>query len=201
MKILPIDKAIAKKIAIARHYLHRAPPISFSFGLIHDNEIAGILTFGTPASRHMQKSVVPSDPSLAIELNRLWLADELPRNTASFFISCCLRRLPPFVVASYADTAQGHFGWVYRAANFRYAGWTDMERKTPRFDYVTPGMHSRQTTRTGNLESCERVRRKPKVKYWTTTGANRRERRAMANLCGWPSLDWRETPPPGYPSI
>ena len=44
--------------------------------------------------------------------------------------------LPPRIVVSYADPLWGHYGYIYRALNFRYAGWTDMERKTPRYDYI-----------------------------------------------------------------
>jgi hypothetical protein len=100
--------------------------------------------------------------------------------------------LPPRIILSYADTAEGHAGYVYRAANFHYSGWTDMERKTPRFDYVAPGKHSRDAFRNG---FTHKVRRKPKVKYWTTTGT-RRDRKQLEKLCAWPKLNWKTNPPP-----
>ena len=153
-----------------------------------------MVTFGTPASRHLQVSACPTDPAAVTELNRLWVHDSEPANSESWFVSRALRKLPPRIVVSYADTAYGHQGYIYRALNFRYAGWTDMDRKTPRFDYVPlSGGHSRDAFRGGT--TGERVRRKPKVRYWTVTG-NRSERRALASKCAWPSLDWRELPPP-----
>lgn len=181
----------AADLVVEQHYLHRRPPISVAVGL---GDGAGVVTFGVPASRHLQKSACPTNPDLVLELNRLWLDDSLPRNTASWFLARALRLVPPRIIVSYADTIQGHLGYVYRAANFHYAGWTDMERKTPRFDYLPadPKVHTRDAFRNGYVK---KVRRQPKVKYWTTTG-DRGERRRLARLCGWPSLDWSILPPP-----
>lgn len=117
----------------------------------------------------------------------------MPRNSESAFIAKALLALPAAVIVSYADTTEGHVGYVYRAANFRYAGWTDMERITPRFDYVVPGKHSREAMRCGEFT---RVRRLPKVKYWTVSGPTRRDRKRMLRIAGWPSLSWKELPPP-----
>lgn len=192
-EVVEVAPSLAAAIVVEHHYLHRRPPISFSLGLMN-GKVDGVVTFGVPPSRHLQMSACPSDPDLVLELNRVWISDELPRNTGSWFLARALKQLPPRIIVSYADTAQGHLGYLYRAANFRYAGWTDMDRKTPRFDYLPadPNTHTRDAFRNGYVA---KVRRKPKVKYWTTTG-NRRERRELAALCGWPSLDWKELPPP-----
>ena len=173
--------------------MHRKPPISFAFGLIDDyGATRGVVTFGTPASHHMLIGACPSAPGDVIELNRLWVHDDMPRNSESWFVARALALLPPKIVLSYADTAAGHAGYVYRAANFYYAGWTDMDRKTPRFDYVAPGKHSRDAFRNG---FTDKVRRLPKVKYWTATG-NRRERKRLEASCLWPRLSWKTNPPP-----
>lgn len=192
-----LDKRTANELVIRHHYLHRKPPTRYSFGMFgEDGNVLGVVTFGTPASRHLQKGACPSDPSMVIELNRLWVHDACPRNSESFFVSRALRALPPLLVVSYADTAWGHVGTIYRALGFRYAGWTDMERKTPRYDYIPPdGLHTRESFRGGEAHWTHRVRRKPKAKYWTATG-DRRDRHRLTGLCGWPSLDWREFPVP-----
>jgi hypothetical protein len=166
--------------------------MTYAYGLINYGYIVGVCTFGTPASRHLQQSACPSQPEKVIELNRLWVADAMPTNTESWFVSRCLKKLPAFIVVSYADLAQGHHGYIYRALSFDYAGWTDMERKTPRFDWVVVGTHSRHTNK--NREGV-RVRRQPKMKFWTVTGSQR-EKRALKRLCGWPSYDWRSVQPP-----
>lgn len=195
LRVRDIPSRTANTVVVQHHYLHRKPPISFAYGLYEGSALMGVVTFGTPPSRHLQMSACPSDPALVIELNRLWVDDALPTNTESWFVSRALKLLPPRIVVSYADLKYGHLGYVYRALNFSYAGWTDMERKTPRFDYIPfdPTKHSREATRSG---VAEKVRRFPKVKYWTTTGPTRTERRRLNALCGWPQMDWRVLPPP-----
>lgn len=194
LRVETVDSRVVVPYVVREHYLHRKPPISYAFALYDDDVVVGVLTFGTPASRHLQKSACPSDPDKVIELNRLWLNDKLPPNTASWFVSRAMKRLPPRIVVSYADPVYGHAGYVYRAMNFFYAGWTDMERKTPRFDYIplVEGKHTREASRSGYKA---KVRRVPKVKYWAVTG-NKTDRRALQRACGWPQYDWHTQPPP-----
>lgn len=198
MEIVSVDAQTASKMVIQHHYLHRRPPISYAYGLYELGVLAGVVTFGIPASRHLQMSACPSNPDLVVELNRLWLHDDLGPNSESWFVSRALKLLPARIVVSYADPVHGHLGYIYRALNFRYAGWTDMERKTPRFDYIPldPTQHTREAFRSGY---SERRRRIAKVKYWTVTG-NKTDRKELTRLCGWPSLDWKALPPP-TPSI
>jgi hypothetical protein len=195
-----------RQALLAKHYLKRLQPISHAFQFYDGDKLVAVITFGVPASRHLQKSACPTDPGRVLELNRLWVLDGMPRNTATQVISGALGALPPAIIVSYADTTAGHQGYVYRAANFNYSGWTDMERKTPRFDYQpneveavgafdfipATQLHSRDAFRSGNFT---RVRRRPKVKYWTVTG-NRRERRNLERLCGWPKMNWKTEAPP-----
>lgn len=190
----PVGSRIATEMIVAEHYLHRRPPISYAYGLFENEKLAGVVTYGTPPSRHLQKSACSADPGKVIELNRLWVHDRLADNTESWFVSRTLRMLPPLIVVSYADPQYGHIGYIYRALNFHYAGWTDMERKTPRFDYLPadPRTHTRDAFRNGYVEKRRRI---AKVKYWTVTG-NRSQRRHLTSMCNWPSLDWRRQPPP-----
>ena len=182
-------------LLLEHHYAKRIPSISHAFCLIDGSRVIGVITFGTPASRHLQMGACPSNPACVLELNRLCVLDEAPRNTETWFISRALKMMPPLIIVSYADTVQGHSGTVYRAANFNYSGWTDMDRKTPRFDYVVPGRHSRQAFRDGIPQFTEKVRRRPKVKYWVSTG-NRKEQHALNKVCGWPVMSWVDMPPP-----
>lgn len=200
MIVQPISSKDAAAAVVAHHYLHRKPQISFAYGLQVSSRLAGVVTFGVPASRHLQLSVCRQDPGVVIELNRLWVSDEQPRNTESWFLARVLALMPAHIIVSYADTAAGHVGYVYRASNFRYAGWTDMERKTPRFDYVpVNGGHSRNAFRSSDGWSIT-VRRKPKVKYWTVTGSAK-ERKRLRAICGWLDLDWRDFPPPTFSEV
>lgn len=190
--VVEIGKRDAINIVVEKHYLHRKPPVSFAFGLVNDNHIVGVLTFGVPPSRHLQKSVCPSLPDSVMELNRLWVCDAMPKNTESWFISRALKQLPALLVCSYADTRFNHIGYVYRASNFFYAGYTDMDRKTPRYDYCVPGKHSRDAFR--GKSGYVKVRRSPKYRYWTVTG-NNRQKKILESICGWPKLSWKEVFP------
>lgn len=195
--VATLDSKTAARLVVAKHYLHRRPPISHAFGLYVRGALMGVVTYGVPASRHLQMSACPSDPGKVIELNRLWLDDELGPNSESWFVARTLRMLPPRIVVSYADPLFGHMGYIYRALNFRYAGWTDMDRKTPRYDYIPhdPSQHTREAFRTGYAYKRRRV---AKVKYWIATG-NKADRRHLITLCGWPSHDWKTLPPPAAP--
>lgn len=189
----PCSKAEAAALVVEHHYLHRRPPMSFTFGLFRGTAIVGVCIYGVPASRHLQRSACPSEPDLVVELNRLWVDDECPKNTESWFVSRTLCLLPPRIVVSYADTSAGHVGYIYRALSWHYAGWTDMDRKTPRLDYVPiSDGHSRDAFRNDYTHT---VRRKPKVRYWTTTG-NKADKRKLRRLCGWPQMSWVDCPPP-----
>ena len=195
LTVANIERKIAQETVVREHYLHRRTSVSYAMGLWDDEELVGVVTFGTPPSRHLQISACRTNPELVVELNRLWVDDRMPRNTESWFIARALKLLPPLIVVSYADTKFGHWGHMYRAANFFYAGYTDMERKTPRYDYIpwVEGKHTRDAFRNGY---AKRVRRLPKAKYWTVTGDRRDKKRLMA-LATWPLLDWHEVPTPG----
>ena len=197
MQVAPISPQIAATIAEENHYMHRRPRIMYAFGLFTPATLIGIVTFGCPASHELRKGACPSAPQQVIEFNRLWIEDSAPRNTASWFVSRALKALPPYIIVSYADTAQNHLGYVYRAMNFHYAGWTDMDRKTPRYDYIpdrpdNPQIHTRDAARNGYTH---RIQRKPKIKYWTTTGT-KTQKKTLTAACAWPSLDWKLVPPP-----
>lgn len=190
-----IPPGVAEKMVVEHHYLHRRAPISFAYGLYSDDLLVGVVTIGCPASHQLRMGACPECPQAVMELNRLWVSDEMPRNTESWFLARALSVLPPMIIVSYADTKQKHMGTVYRASNFFYAGWTDMDRATARLDYLTPGKHTRDAFRSGSGASSETVRRKPKVKYWTVTG-NRRDRKRLKMMCAWPILSWNDLPPP-----
>lgn len=125
MRVEPITSKLAREVAEREHYMHRKPMVSRAFGLYVAEGLMGVCVYGTPASRHLQLGAYPADPGKVLELNRLWVSDELPKNTESWFVSRTLKALDQRMVVSYADTVQGHVGYIYRALNFHYAGWTD----------------------------------------------------------------------------
>jgi hypothetical protein len=124
--------------------LHRRCLISWAFGIVRDGEIVGVCTFGKPM---WSVQVGVTGGSLwdvrkskgrwrdVYELNRLWIADDVTDHCIeSKFIGWCLRQLkksnPNLILVSYADTAHGHVGVIYKATGWIYTGvstpWVDI---------------------------------------------------------------------------
>ena len=107
---------------LAQHYAKRMCPISYAFGAWRGAILVGVVTYGTPASAPLRGGVCGDEwADKVLELNRLCC--ENSKNVASTLVGRSLRLLPkPSVVVSYADTAQGHVGYIYQATNFIYTG-------------------------------------------------------------------------------
>lgn len=120
-KVRSIDTAQCKEWLLYKHYARRMCPIEYSFGLFDEaNILQGIVTYGTPVSAPLK--ALFGDFKL-MELNRLCVSDELPKNALSYLVSQSLQMLPtPLVIVSYADTSQNHHGYIYQATNFTYTG-------------------------------------------------------------------------------
>jgi hypothetical protein len=109
---------------LEKHYAKRIPSISWAYGLYLDGKLEGVVSYGTPASSTLLGGVCgPENADKVIELNRLILNEGLPKNSASYLVSRSIRMLPhPKIIVSYADTGQGHVGYIYQACNFIYTG-------------------------------------------------------------------------------
>lgn len=82
------------------------------------NSLVGVAIYGQAMSRHHKNST--------LELRRLCLIDDTPRNSESFFIAKTLKWLSRNTqyseVISFADPNHGHEGTIYKASNFKYDG-------------------------------------------------------------------------------
>jgi len=115
-----ISKPIAEPFVKQYHYSHKCPNSAHYFGLFRENIMIGVAVYGYPAMRH-QASCYQCD----IELRRLCLIDDTPRNAESKFISLSLKQLKLMgykAVLSLADPEHGHQGTIYKASNFEYLG-------------------------------------------------------------------------------
>lgn len=132
-EIKSIDYQDCKEWFLKKHYAKRMPPIDFCFGLYHCNKLVGVCSFGTPASVAVRELV----KSFKIyELNRLVIHEDMKKNSLSWFVSKCLFLMPkPSVIVSYADTSQGHHGFIYQATNWIYTGLS-----AKFMDYMVKGM-------------------------------------------------------------
>lgn len=134
--IAPIPHAVAAELVTRYHYLHSAPAaVKLSLGVFVGAEIRGtaIFTAGPINAFQLVEGATQDD---CWTLARLWIADELPRNSESRVLAIILRALRRCtaikIIASYADPAVEHdgiphLGYVYQACNFAYTGLSEAQ--------------------------------------------------------------------------
>tara|TARA_R100001463_G_scaffold38096_1_gene81856 strand:+ start:316 stop:909 length:594 start_codon:yes stop_codon:yes gene_type:complete len=157
------------------HYAKRMPSISYAYGLFLNNELVGIISYGSPASPSLCKGIAgEKNKKLVIELNRLVLKNN-KKNEASILIGASFKLLPkPKIIVSYADTAQDHLGVVYQATNFLFTGTSK-----PRTDMAgKDGKHSRHHLG----DRTKRVYRSAKHRYVYLLGNKRQKRQLKEEL-------------------
>jgi hypothetical protein len=123
-----LDREYANQLIRANHYSRT----TYNNSLIHLGvwtvELLGVLQFGQAMNPQSMAGVVAGTKADEyLELNRMWLHDDLPRNSESRAISYGLsyikRKFPKVAwVQSFADERCGRHGVVYQAANFIYCG-------------------------------------------------------------------------------
>lgn len=117
-----IERNDCEPFIIGIHYAKRWPSISHAFGLFTEGELVGVVTYGTPPSAPLKRGIAGDEyKSKILELNRLCLKYNR-KNEASRLVGASLKMLPECIVVSFADTEQGHKGYVYQACNFVYCG-------------------------------------------------------------------------------
>jgi len=160
VKVLPIKNEETYARLLHKHYAKRIPQIMFAFGLYEDESdgdvgnLIGVVTYGIPASPALCMGICGKEYSAnVLELNRLCLQNN-DKNQSSFLVSNSIKLLPkPSIVVSYADTAQGHVGYVYQATNFLYTGLS-----ANRVDWTVKGLehkHSKTLSDGMTLESIK----------------------------------------------
>jgi len=121
--IKQITRGECEPFILGIHYARRWPSISYAFGLFDEDELIGIVTYGTPPSSTLRMGIAGEEyKGNVLELNRLCLKYNR-KNEASQLVGKSLRLLPHNkIIISFADTSQGHNGIVYQATNFTYHG-------------------------------------------------------------------------------
>jgi len=168
MEVKPIKSFETKPWLLNRHYAKRLPSISYAFGLFDEGVLVGVCTYGSPASPSLCVGVCGEQHrDKVVELNRLVVDSDKP-NSASMLVGKSLQMLPkPSIVVSYADTAQGHVGYIYQSTNFLYTGAT-AERTDMGGE---EGKHSRHAK-----DPSIRVFRSSKHRYIIFTGSKKQKR-------------------------
>jgi len=126
IQLIPISQIEARNLLVPNHYLHSLPGgTKLSLGIFLNARLLGALTFGV-GPYFGYKIVNNAESDDVVTLTRLWLSDELPRNSESKVLGIALRSLKrdtslKFVLA-YSDPSAGHFGTIYQASNWLYTG-------------------------------------------------------------------------------
>ena len=139
-----IPSELASPFIMNIHYAHRMPCIMYAFGLFVNGDLVGVCTYGMPPSNSLCRGVAGDDnQDKVIELNRLCFLPECNGdNNASMLVGRSLKLLPKgLFVVSYADTGQGHVGYVYQATNWMYTGLSALRTDV----FTESGKHSRHT--------------------------------------------------------
>jgi hypothetical protein len=116
-----------------------------------------------------------------IEFSRMYLINELPKNSESKFISLCMKALekkyPLYLgVVTWADTNRNHNGTIYKASNFCYDGKSRPVKKfmgkNKKFIY--------ERTSTSNSVQCGIE--SPKLRFIYYFNPKKREQKRNENL-------------------
>lgn len=188
-----VTKREAAAMVAKHHYaggIHNGP---LAWGCFRGDELRGVVAFAAPCSEATRAAVFGEEhKDSVIELHRLVVAPDHPKNFTSWFVSRVVRLLVEHrpqtrAVLSFADMSEGHTGAIYRACNFLYTGTTGAPRRFWR-DPEGRLRHPRQSSR--NITAREAAAmgwvaemREPKRRFILIVGRDRRERRvARARL-------------------
>ena len=126
LNVIPLPRRLAKRVIEKEHYLHSMPGgTQLCLGTLVEDRLLGVLTFGVgPTNAH--RLVDGAARTDCVTLTRLWLSDELPKNSESRVLGIALRSLQKATsfkfVATYADPGAAHIGTIYQATNWIYIG-------------------------------------------------------------------------------
>ena len=129
LQVCPIPQQVAKQVIVAHHYIHSFPGgTAIAFGVFDAERLMGVATLGVGPTNGF-RLVDGATRNDCLTLSRMWLEDELPKNSESRVLGMIIRSLTrhttvKFLLA-YSDPSQGHLGVIYQATNWLYTGLSD----------------------------------------------------------------------------
>lgn len=127
IKMLPSTRA--NNFIRNNHYSGKIVPNSkFHFGIFYKNKLEGVLQYGNPMDKNKTIGLVKNTKwNNFIELNRMALTDNLPKNAESRSIAITIKLLKKYAphldwILTYADGTQCGDGTIYRASGFLLTG-------------------------------------------------------------------------------
>jgi len=181
-KVVSLPTYQAEKWLLEKHYAKRKTPISFLFGITDNDCILGICSFGSPPNMNYNngKCLFNNLSVKTLELNRLVVNSNLPKNTLSFFVSQCLKMLPKAcAIISYADPNFNHYGYIYQATNWLYLGTSSPKHRYHFEDGSTFDMRRGLHTK-GKIVKKEKL--KSTLRYLYLIGTKSEKKKMMSHL-------------------
>lgn len=188
MRVIPISKQICNEFVCKKHYSHRAPIFWAGFALIENGQIEGVCVYGQP-SPPIQRSAFKDRDFRLYELSRL-VVQSKTKNASSYLVGNSLKMLTPkpCAVVSYADSEQGHCGYIYQATNWVYTGATVSHDHA----YIVAGervhpmtlrdkgiTNPKQWAKENNIETVKPL---PKHRYFQFVGDKRQRKEMRSKL-------------------
>ena len=131
LKMKEIEYGVAKEMIVKNHYSKKWNTSfgKINIGIFKDDRLLGVAVFGNLMNPNSHKAISNLGKDSVIELNRLWIDDELGHNTETILLGACWKIIKndyPNIkfVQSFADGRLG-CGTIYKAANFKYYGYTE----------------------------------------------------------------------------
>jgi len=128
-QIREIDRDLAVETIKKNHYSKKVYNATYiHLGVFMNNEFVGVLQYGYAMNPASCGSVVEgTEMDQYLELNRMWLSDEAPRNSESKALSYSFKfirgKFPKIKwIQSFADERCGGFCIVYQTASFDFYG-------------------------------------------------------------------------------
>lgn len=178
LKFKFVDKREARKMIEENHYskswYHMMGKINV--GVFKEDVFLGVASFGSMKMAKSFKSISEDiEQNEIVELNRLWIDDELKKNAESMLISKSIKLIKKYhpeirVIQSFADGRLG-CGTIYQASNFKYYGFHETEffedKESGRcFHEMVFHTSSRPLVITRNLEMADNRFRKFKTRTY-----------------------------------
>lgn len=137
MDVRLVELKTIREFVEQNHYSHSVNGLKISecFGLFVENTLKGALIFGELSTTAWKK--YSDNEKDVLELRRMVISDEMPKNTGSQFLSKAIKIIKNTtaykIIVSYADPHHSHCGIIYQASNWSYHGTTnpDVLLKTP----------------------------------------------------------------------
>jgi hypothetical protein len=153
----------AAKYAVERWHYSKSLPAGklVKLGVWENNKFIGVVIFSRGASANLLKKYNLTQKQ-GCELTRVALAEHQAPVTKIVSISVnYLKRLSPSMrlIISFADPDMGHYGGIYQAGNWIYAGTS-----ASKYDYTYKGRRllSRQVSNSGFIKEYGEKRRCPR---------------------------------------